>query len=984
MKPNFYSRGSLRGAVKILLFSFFSTFFGSAVYAQDSSKNVMPVNAYYLAKDLYKFSKLAKPKITKKDSDFADEILAKLYYYTGTDSSEYLQDLLRNSDRLKNIFTSLETKSQFVQEEEKIKKILSLNAPAKSDINEHQQKNNKNQDDLTALEKMNQVIDGIHNEQLSDSITVSKKDYQKKIESLNGFKFKNENKDNIKISYQYFQHFLDSVRTKRIEIDTRSIALFDSLRKENPGQLGVSSIEPRASSTLDFQRTYEKVQSQNAQITISLLESSSGSISGWKMPSEDEMIDAVATYIASRVKQETVLWFFDQMRSNTERYDLIMTAFPETMKLLQSSEVFDAPNIGSAWKYALSKDFIRLPKNILTSEWLDKRIPEDEKKYLDLAKISWEISSMIDNRLSYRDILKQLYLDRKLYDEREISDLPDTVISYLYSISNELYVVVNKQSIRNLTYEELISMPSGQLEIMLELLEVKYGKVIRHFLLGSDTTQIDNRYKQLFANWLGNSLLALAQFDKILQQIDQSKKGSNVALFDGYNTWKLISQVVESSIPKEKKKQYQRYVDRANDAFEVYHLLSEKNYAGAVSKTLALVDSLIYNEYLIVDTNLYRKNNSFFIPLHSRPNSSGTYCIDIRDLDKYFVERRAQPKKFPKIARHLEKGCIEVIAPTDGIVDTIVDKFYFNMSQNVLMAKLKDSEHCWEKCRINRFFDKMNNCALNEIIKEYKKWGGHKIGNGSKIQFPIHSIAAQALISSDKKAMQMIMKLASFLNDVSQSDNEKELKKVIESYALPPGSYKQKRNAWHSITLNAFAGPYCGYETAKLFRAKVNDTLYSFGGSYGISAPIGITYTKTFGKKIFHTSRLTSASQNNPDLITIKRKNLRVRSNFSLSLSLTVVDIGAVVSYRLNHNDKVLDQSFKWEQFISPGLHVGIAIPKTPLIAQFGYQYTPKIRRLDADGYADKQIGMWRSYVGVFFDIPLVNLWMKTRSVKFE
>lgn len=1110
MKPIFYSRGSQGGIGKILLFSFFVTLFGVG-HAQ--KKDSIPMNAYYLSKDLYTASKNIKQNHAKKDS-IAKNTLAKLYYYAGTDEPSELQKMVEGSPVLDSLLNLLQKTALFCTNLDKVEVILSASGKSLGtvEILDLLKKDTINKHNLDTIKRIEENINRIYPGEKTGVFKLKKADYPGitliKWENVSYLKkLKSENDTMFQFNYSLLLSMKDSFLAEKKQIHAEAVHVFDDLSIQDKYSLkvkgGLILIEPFAP---EFRRQFDQIQQQDALITVSIIESSSGSISGWKMPSEAEMIDAVATYIASRVKQETVLWFFDQMRNNTERYELIMTAFPETMNLIQSSEVFDAPNMGAAWKYALSKDFIHLLKNVLSSEWIKERIPKEQQKYLDLTCISWEIAELVSNRLSYRDMIKQLYLKRNLDDPKQIDNFPDSIITFLYAVSNELYIV-NKGSVRNLTYEELSSMPFGQMEIMLELLNMKYSKSIDNLFLDKLHINITKDDKREIAKWIGNTMLALSQFDKIMQQVEESKKGNNgeTALFDGYNTWKLISQVVRSSLPTRKESIYKKYLDRADDAFEIYHLLSEKNYAGAVSKTLELVDSLIYNEYLEINPHLVKKDAPFllsvsqvketkvryyaistkqltgslsgpqkerldsilnnqgsfvYIPYfiktktdkekslilsykglkkslksklntsinnetrkrvlslfkkykvrekieHPRikkkavkiksedwePRDSTRYRITISDLDDEFVKRHVKPKKFPRIARDLKKSAIYVY--TDDAIpfdNKTTKQQLITIESHKIKSALTINECPIRQHRLEHLFKKFNRTEIDQIIENLHDWGGEKIRD-SLIRFPINSIAVQALISSDKKAMQMIMKLASFLNDVAKSDNEKELKKVIESYALPPGSYKQKRNSWHSLTLNAFAGPYCGFETAGFLSAKRrNDTLSSCAWNYGISAPIGITYTKTFGKRIYNTSRLPDLARENPDFIKIKRKNLYKRTNASLSISLTFIDIGAVVSYRMSHTENVLDQSFKWEQFISPGFNIGMAIPKTPLTVQLGYQYTPKVRRIITEQIdtgeevlrKDEHFGMWRAYLGVYFDIPLVNLWMKTRSVKYE
>lgn len=86
-----------------------------------------------------------------------------------------------------------------------------------------------------------------------------------------------------------------------------------------------------------------------------------------KLPTEAEMINALAIYLANRIKQESVMWFFEKMTQNAARHDLLKIFFPATLKLLQGNEVYEIPNLGAQWQYALSKDFMQMPKMYSTA-----------------------------------------------------------------------------------------------------------------------------------------------------------------------------------------------------------------------------------------------------------------------------------------------------------------------------------------------------------------------------------------------------------------------------------------------------------------------------------------------------------------------------------------------------------------------------------------------------------------------------------------
>lgn len=246
----------------------------------------------------------------------------------------------------------------------------------------------------------------------------------------------------------------------------------------------------------------------------------------------------------------------------------------------------------------------------------------------------------------------------------------------------------------------------------------------------------------------------------------------------------------------------------------------------------------------------------------------------------------------------------------------------------------------------------------------------------STIIFPASAPVATLFYQHDRQAIKTIRKLSGFLNDAALAQGDKQLAKVVESYALPVGSYKRKRNSWHSIDLDAFAGPYVGYEKTA---ASHLDARHGDGPIYGFSVPVGLSYAKTFSRARWRRGKpLTEEYTLNPDKIKIGRRGLRERGHMTLTATFSIIDIGAVVSYRMGHTaDTVLPQSVRWEQLVSPGLHLGLAIPGTPLTLMTGAQYTPGLRRFSAD--AEKQYNAWRAYLGVFFDLPLLNFWEQRR-----
>jgi hypothetical protein len=648
----------------------------------------------------------------------------------------------------------------------------------------------------------------------------------------------------------------------------------------------------------------------------------------FKLPSQAQMIDALAIYLAKRVKQETVLWFFETITKNASKFELLQTFYPNTIGLLQSKEVYETPNMGTQWQYALSKDFVSLPENLFNSQWLAARIPEDKKPYLDFLKATPKIASLITQRYNYQDLVRNMYLEYS-DTENEISNVVTVkdVFTLLYAINNEMYTYQNFKSkngdslgIRMLRYEDLRVMTKEEIEIMLSLIDMKYNKVFSKMLrLTNAETEFKISLTQAedIRKWIGRIQLGVEQLDKIrgtfIQQQELFEAGGKKDMaFSNYNIWLFLSELFKLVLPEKADKWLSDKTTKASSAIkyigqtqEIYNLISTKNFSGAVNTTIDLIDSLFYGG----GANMYKKK--------------------IDDL-KNLVDNK------------------------------YVKYIYLSSTINEIVSTLNDTN------KRNAFINKTTGVSF--------------IGDSASISFKKNSQFAAVLFEQNRHALVIIRKLGGFLNDAAFATNSKQLARVVESYAMPPGSYKRKRNSWWSVDLNAFVGPYVGLETIRTNSSQIK----SFEKNqyvYGFSAPIGISISKTFGRKLKDTVSLDSDQIKNPDKIKVKKNGLFKRTKSTLTLTFSLIDLGAVVSYRFdNTKDSILPQQAKWSQVISPGVHLAYGIPSTPLVLQTGFQLTPQLRRV-GEVIEQRQYSTKRFYAGVMFDIPLFNLWSRNRIV---
>ncbi|TPG38394.1 hypothetical protein [Flavobacterium pectinovorum] len=195
--------------------------------------------------------------------------------------------------------------------------------------------------------------------------------------------------------------------------------------------------------------------------------------------------------------------------------------------------------------------------------------------------------------------------------------------------------------------------------------------------------------------------------------------------------------------------------------------------------------------------------------------------------------------------------------------------------------------------------------------------------------------------TSDKKVIKEFFYYSNFLADIiaaSESGNSENVKKIVENYAMPVGSYRIKRSYSHSWDISAFPGLYLGYEF---------DSSQSM--SYGITAPVGISFSR--------------------------KHNRKVKDSSCSTFFLSVIDIGAPFSYRFTNDDaQGLPQEIKWEQIFSPGFFYIYGFKNTPISLSLGGQFTPLLRDIEDDKNVLKEENVFRLSLGLMVDIPIFNL----------
>jgi hypothetical protein len=196
-------------------------------------------------------------------------------------------------------------------------------------------------------------------------------------------------------------------------------------------------------------------------------------------------------------------------------------------------------------------------------------------------------------------------------------------------------------------------------------------------------------------------------------------------------------------------------------------------------------------------------------------------------------------------------------------------------------------------------------------------------------------------IISDNKILQqgtkeVLVKYLAFGANLASAKNSDEVENAIEAVALPPGSFSVKQKSSSNISLNGYIGYAWDFS---------NKSLYA----NGVYAPLGFSFSRSLGKK----------------------------HGGAVSIFASVIDVGAVASYRLaNSPTDTLKQKIRLESIISPSTQLLVEIPRTPIALCAGWRMTPKLFYSGETTFqAVKAKNVFN--LSVLIDIPIVTIFNK-------
>ncbi|PIF34313.1 hypothetical protein CLU81_4952 [Flavobacterium sp. 9] len=205
------------------------------------------------------------------------------------------------------------------------------------------------------------------------------------------------------------------------------------------------------------------------------------------------------------------------------------------------------------------------------------------------------------------------------------------------------------------------------------------------------------------------------------------------------------------------------------------------------------------------------------------------------------------------------------------------------------------------------------------------------------------------------------IKYGTFMANIVEAKSSDEVKAAIETAVLPVGSSSIKRETDFNISLNAYIGPFAGYEYMPTLK---KEDRYAF--SYGVTAPVGIAFSwGNIGK--FKSDGKPNTRGKGDNIVDVGGK--------SFTIFVPLIDVGAVAAFRAGDDGSKVASEVTLSNIISPGLYFYLGFGKCPISLGVGAQLGPQLREVTAtDINVDKNYYV-RYGLNLVVDIPFFNLY---------
>jgi hypothetical protein len=279
-------------------------------------------------------------------------------------------------------------------------------------------------------------------------------------------------------------------------------------------------------------------------------------------------------------------------------------------------------------------------------------------------------------------------------------------------------------------------------------------------------------------------------------------------------------------------------------------------------------------------------------------------------------------------------------------IDTVNFQKYFDIASSVSDIALDVSQRKYSSAivSVTSIYHELfaNSASKTTLIDSLKKAKSDRAQN------------EYAFLNSPDGFISNILKYGTFMSTIVEAKTSNDVESAIEAFAMPPGSSSVKRNSAFNVSLNAYTGLFAGCEQINGVD-KPGLKNFAFNSS-GVTAPIGISVSRGHSVLFFIGTG---------------------KCAWSSTLFISLVDIGALVSFRFQNDSVAQVPKVELKDIISPGLFYSLGIPKCPLSLNAGLQFGPNLRQVGTTSNTYGNNIYVRYSFSICVDIPILNFYTK-------
>ena len=239
-------------------------------------------------------------------------------------------------------------------------------------------------------------------------------------------------------------------------------------------------------------------------------------------------------------------------------------------------------------------------------------------------------------------------------------------------------------------------------------------------------------------------------------------------------------------------------------------------------------------------------------------------------------------------------------------------------------------------------YDKSETDLFIDLIKKYKALEKN-IENGQNLAALMNTFYIYGEICKSDSSFASIYKDVSgnVLNGISivadllSAKNDEDIAKIVSDHIFSNTDANAKKESNFSLLLNSYGGIYYGKQ--------FDNVRNNWTRNRGIMAPIGFELSKGF------------------------------KDFGNLSLFVPLLDLGAIIDFKLSSDSTETVTKLEMDNIISPGLYLTYGFPKIPVSVGGGFQFSPHLSKITLNGNVIEPRKLrWNLFLA--FDLPLLRI----------